>query len=80
MELGYSQGPWALYLDASAARPDTRGNGSDSVIALAPGVRYDYGPGWIYLEYLTQDGYVDRYGMVNEGDFDALYLSLDFYL
>lgn len=80
VELGYSQGPWALYLDASAARPDTRGNGSDSVIALAPGVRYDYGPGWIYLEYLTQDGYVDRYGMVNEGDFDALYLSLDFYL
>lgn len=80
LEVGYNLGPWAFYLDASAAEPDTPGNTSDSVTALAPGIRYDYGPGWVYLEYLTQDGYVDRNGRVNEGDFDALYFSLDFYL
>ena len=48
--------------------------------AFAPGMRYDYGPGCIYLEYLTQNGFIDRNGEVGEGDFDAIYLSVDFYL
>ncbi|WP_198144076.1 hypothetical protein [Gilvimarinus agarilyticus] len=79
-EVGYNLGPWAIYLDASAAEPDTEGSEAGRIKALAPGVRYDYGPGWIYLEYLNQDGYIDRNGQVGEGDFEALYLSLDFYL
>ena len=79
-EVGYNIGPWAIYLDASAAEPDTQGSNASSIKALAPGVRYDYGPGWVYLEYLNQDGYIDRNGQLGEGDFEALYLSLDFYL
>jgi hypothetical protein len=78
--VGYNMGDWAFYLDASFADPDTDGNTAGSVRAFAPGIRYDYGPGWVYVEYLTQDGFVDRNGMVGEGDFDALYISMDFYL
>ncbi|WP_232461185.1 porin [Cellvibrio sp. PSBB006] len=78
-EIGYNRGDWAFYLDASMAQPDTQGNDADDVTAFAPGARYDYGPGWLYIEYLTQDGFVDRDGQVGEGDFDALYISLDFY-
>lgn len=80
LELGYNMGPWAFYLDASAAEPDTRGSSAGTVTAFAPGARYNYGPGWVYFECLTQDGFVDRNGQVGEGDFDALYISLDFYL
>ncbi len=79
-EFGYRMGPWLFYLDTSMASPDTAGSSADTVMAHAPGLSYDYGPGWIYLEYLTQDGFVDRNGQIGEGDFDALYLSLDFYL
>lgn len=80
VEIGYSRGDWTVYLDATAAKPRTKGSTADRVKAFAPGVRYDYGPGSIYLEYLRQDGYVDRNGQVGEGDFDALYLTVDFYL
>lgn len=79
-EFGYRMGPWFFYFDTSMADPDTTGSTADTVMAHAPGFSYDYGPGWIYVEYLTQDGFVDRNGQVGEGDFDALYLSLDFYL
>ena len=79
-EFGYRMGPWFFYFDTSLADPDSAGSTADTVMAHAPGVSYDYGPGWIYLEYLTQDGFVDRNGQIGEGDFDALYLSLDFYL
>jgi hypothetical protein len=78
-EVGYNWGDWAFYLDASYADPDTSGNNAGSITAFAPGARYDYGPGWIYIEHLTQDGFIDRDGKVNEGDFEALYISLDFY-
>lgn len=80
VELGYDVGPWSYYVDLSSANPDTDGNAAGKVNAVAPGLRYDYGPGWVYVEYLTQDGFVDRNGQVAEGDFDALYISLDFYL
>jgi hypothetical protein len=73
-------GDWSYYLDVSAADPGTAGNNADTVTAFAPGMRYDYGPGWFYVEYLTQDGFVDANGQVGEGDFDALYVTLDFYL
>ncbi|WP_347330472.1 porin [Marinimicrobium locisalis] len=79
-EIGYDVGDWSYYVDFSQARPDTAGSTADNVTSIAPGFRYDYGPGWVYVEYLTQDGFVDRNGQVGEGDFDALYVSLDFYL
>ena len=79
-EFGYRRGDWFWYLDASLADPGTRGNNVDTVAAFAPGVSWDYGPGWIYFEYLTQDGFVDANGQVGEGDFDALYIAMDFYL
>lgn len=79
-ELGYNRGPWSFYLDLSSAEPDTEGNLSGRVNAIAPGLRYDYGPGWLYVEYLNQSGDVDRNGQIVEGDFDALYITLDFYL
>lgn len=79
-EFRYDVGDWSYYVDLSAAEPDTAGNGADTVTAFAPGFRYDYGPGWFYVEYLTQDGFVDANGQVGEGDFDALYVTLDFYL
>ncbi len=80
VELGYRRGDWFFYLDSSAARADTPGGLGETVYAHAPGLSYDYGPGWIYLELLSQDGFVDRQGQVQAGDFDALYLSADFYL
>ena len=79
-ELGYREGRWFWYLDAHAAMPDTDGSTADTVYSYSPGLSYDYGPGWIYVEYLGQTGFVDRNGQVGEGDFDALYVSMDFYL
>ena len=80
LEAGYSTGPWTFYLDATVAEPDTEGSDAETITAAAPGFSYDYGPGWVYVEYLNQDGFIDRDGRVNEGDFEALYVSLDFYL
>ena len=79
LHLGYSHGPWAYYLESTTAKTGTDGNTADSVKAFAPGVRYQYGPGWIYLEYLWQDGFIDSFGDVGEGDFKSLYVSFDFY-
>ncbi len=78
-ELGYDYGDWRFLVDATWASPDTKGSTADTIFAVAPAVIYNYGPGWIYLEYLHQDGYIDRDMMINEGDFSALYLSFDFY-
>ena len=77
--LGQSKGNWTYYVDATWAQTNTDGNDADTVYAYAPGVKYNYGPGWIYAEYLDQSGYVGRTGDVGEGDFSALYLTIDFY-
>lgn len=79
-EISHGIGDWLFYLDATRALPNTRGSSASGVNAFAPGIRYDYGPGWIYLEYLNQTGGIDRNGQVSEGDFDAIYVSMDFYL
>ena len=79
-EVGHSVGDWTYYLDVTGADTDTTGNASDSITAFAPGVKYDYGPGWIYAEYLDQNGYIDRNGdVVDNSDFEALYLTIDWY-
>jgi len=77
--LGYAHQKWNYFLESTTAKTDTQGNNSGAVTALAPGLSYNYGPGWIYLEYLWQDGFIDRFGDVGEGDFESLYVSFDFY-
>lgn len=79
IELGYTVDKWFYYLDASFADTDTEGNSADSVQAHALGASYSYGPGWIYLEYLTSDGDIGADGDIYEADFDALYVSIDYY-
>lgn len=76
---GYSYDRWFFFLEGSTAKSRTRGADTDRVHAWSPGARYSYGPGNIYLEYLWQDGDIDRAGDVVEGDFDAVYLTVDFY-
>lgn len=77
--LGWKQDRWHYVLEASTATTDTDGNTADRVHAWAPGVRYNYGPGWIYLEYLAQDGDIDRNGDIYEDDFRSVYVAFDFY-
>lgn len=80
IELGYKSGPWYWYLDSSWATPGDQPDDSvDTVSAFAPGVSYDYGPGWFYLEALTQDGWVGSNGEIGEGDFTAVYITADYY-
>lgn len=79
LEFGYAIDKWNFYLDVTHASTDTDGNTSDDILAWAPGFTYNYGPGWIYAEYLNQDGYIDRDGRMFEGDFSAFYLTVDFY-
>ena len=78
-ELGYTHGNWFYYVDGGIASTDTAGNDADDVSFYAPGVRYQYGPGWIYLEYLGSDGDIARSGDIYEADFNALYVAFDFY-
>lgn len=80
VEIGYRAGPWTFYADATAAQPKTKNSSASTVTAYATGLQYDYGPGWLYVEYLLQNGFVDRNGQIGEGHFDALYLTVDFYL
>ncbi|WP_303906119.1 hypothetical protein [Thiohalomonas denitrificans] len=80
IELGFDATErWFTYLDASWADTDTAGNDSDAVTAFAPGARYHYGPGWIYLEYLTSNGDIGPDGDIYEADFSAIYASIDYY-
>lgn len=79
LELGQSHNQWTYYIDASWANSKTSGHNHDMVSAYAPGIKYKYGPGWIYAEYLTQSGDIDMNGDVTKGDFSAIYLTLDYY-
>jgi hypothetical protein len=79
LHISYAKDKWNYYIEATSASTDTIGNTSNTVYAFAPGMTYDYGPGWVYLEYLWQDGSIDSFGDVSEGDFKSLYVSFDFY-
>lgn len=80
VHLGYNvTEQWYAWFEGSIANSDTRGNDTAQVDAYAPGIRYDYGPGWLYLEYLWQNGGVDRNGEIFEADFRTIYASFDFY-
>ncbi|MDT8453371.1 MAG: hypothetical protein RQ936_11655 [Gammaproteobacteria bacterium] len=80
VNLGYAVNErWFTYIDATWADTDTTGNTADAVTAFAPGARYKYGPGWIYIEYLASTGDIGRDGDIYEADFDAFYTSIDYY-
>ncbi|KYZ87250.1 hypothetical protein A3Q32_13740 [Alcanivorax sp. KX64203] len=78
-EVMYQNRNWAYYLDGGVASTDTRNNDAGDVQFYAPGIRYKYGPGWLYLEYLWSDGDIDANGDVYEGNFNAVYVAFDFY-
>lgn len=82
--LSYASGPFNYYIDYTNVSSETDGNNADDMVAFAPGVSYNYGPGWIYAEYLTQSNYLDSNSDVADasGDaskFSALYLTIDYY-
>lgn len=79
VELGYTNNDWFYYLDASMADTNTKGNSAGGVYAHAVGVSYNYGKGWMYLEYLTSTGDIDRNGDIYEADFSAVYATIDYY-
>ena len=79
LSTAYTRGDWFWYLDLTSAATRTRGNETDRVYAWSPGVRYDYGPGWVYLEYLWSDGDIGRDGDIYAADFRAIYATVDFY-
>ncbi|ALO44067.1 hypothetical protein PP2015_3593 [Pseudoalteromonas phenolica] len=78
-EVSYQVGDWTFLVDVTLAKSNTQGGVNSTVSAWAPGVRYNYGPGWVYLEYLNQDAWFDRDMRINKGDFAAWYLTLDYY-
>ncbi len=87
LTVSYATGPFNYYVEYTAASTDTKGNKASDMVAFAPGVSYNYGPGWIYAEYLTQSNYLDTNGDVadmadgknTESKFSALYLTIDYY-
>lgn len=78
-ELGLTQGDWFHYVDVTIADTNTDNNDADGVSAHAIGTRYKYGPGWMYLEYLTSTGDIGRNGDTYEADFSAIYATIDYY-
>jgi hypothetical protein len=87
LTVSYAAGPFSYYIDYTNVASDTDGNDASDMVAFAPGVSYNYGPGWIYAEYLTQSNYLDRNSDVgdegndanDESKFSALYLTVDYY-
>lgn len=87
LTVSYATGPFNYYVEYTGASTDTKGNKASDMVAFAPGVSYNYGPGWIYAEYLTQTNYIDTNGdIADNGDvkntdykFSALYLTVDYY-
>ena len=78
LTIGYQHKRWNVYLDASYAK-QMSGADRQKGSAIAPGFSYQYGAGWIYVEYLNQNGFIDRNGGIKAGSFDALYVSADYY-
>jgi hypothetical protein len=86
LTVSYAAGPFNYYIDYTGVASDTDGNDASDMVAFAPGVSYNYGPGWIYAEYLTQSNYLDTNADVaesavagKESKFSATYLTIDYY-
>ena len=87
VSVSYAAGPFNYYVEYTGVSTDTKGNKASDMVAFAPGVSYNYGPGWIYAEYLTQSNYLDGNADVadagnaanDESKFSAMYLTIDYY-
>jgi hypothetical protein len=87
LTVSYATGPFNYYVEYTGAATDTKGNKASDMVAFAPGVSYNYGPGWMYAEYITQSNYIDANGDIADmGDakntdykFSAMYLTVDYY-
>jgi len=87
LTVSYATGPFNYYIDYTGVATKTNGNNASDMVAFAPGVSYNYGPGWIYAEYLTQSNFINGNGDVGDvGDanntdsrFSATYLTIDYY-
>ena len=78
--LSYGMGPLTAYVDYTAASTDTDGNEAADHYAWAPGVSYNYGPGWFYAEYVTaKNGIADGDVVDNGRTSSTLYLTVDYY-
>ncbi len=77
----YAMNDFLFYVDYTNAEAKTDGNDDlvGSADSWAPGMSYNYGPGWVYVEYVTNDGGIDSNGMVTDGDYDAWYFTMDYY-
>lgn len=77
----YTMGDYNFYVDYSNAESKTKDykDGVGSADSYASGVSYNYGPGWFYLEYLSNDGDIDENGRVANGDYDAWFVTMDYY-
>lgn len=78
-EFAYRRNSWSYYIDAGIASTNTDNNDSKDIQYYAPGVRYNYGPGWIYLEHLWSNGDIDANGDIHNDAFRAIYVAFDFY-
>ena len=80
-------GPLTAYVDYTAASTDTDGNEAADHYAWAPGVSYNYGPGWFYAEYVTAKNGIANGDVSDDIDADGnqdrtsstLYLTVDYY-
>jgi hypothetical protein len=84
LTVSYAAGPFSYYIDYTGVATHTKDNDASDMVAFAPGVSYNYGPGWIYAEYLTQSNYLDRNADVADAANDdyklsATYLTIDYY-
>ena len=73
---------WVLtaYVDYTGASTDTDGNEAADHYAWAPGVSYNYGPGWFYVEYLNSKNGITDGDVTGDGSkYSALYLTVDYY-
>lgn len=77
----YTMGDYNFYVDYSNAESKTKDykDGVGSADSYASGVSYNYGPGWFYLEYLSNDGDIDENGLVINKDDDAWFVTMDYY-
>ncbi|MBQ0730964.1 MAG: hypothetical protein KBT75_09710 [Oleispira antarctica] len=80
LTVSYATGPFNYYVEYTGVATDTKGNKANDLVAFAPGVSYNYGPGWIYAEYLTANKDVNANSDIGEDDkFSATYLTIDYY-
>jgi len=80
LTLSYGMGPLTAYVDYTGASTDTDGNEAADHYAWAPGVSYNYGPGWFYVEYLNSKNGITDGDVTGDGSkYSALYLTVDYY-